>query len=73
MSYCALKSKKFRTALQGKPSIIIRDGKIDYVEMERLRMNIDDLIEEIRLQGSQKIKKIKLGVVETNGKLSLKV
>jgi len=72
VSFFSLKSKGFRKFLQGQPSVIIRKGKIDYKEMERIRMNLDDLLEEIRLQGSPKIKSIKLAVVETNGKLSLK-
>lgn len=72
ISFVVLKSKGFRKFMQGKPSVIIKNGKINYAEMEKLRMNIDDLIEEIRLQGSPKIKSIKMAIVETNGKLSIK-
>ncbi|WP_461246109.1 DUF421 domain-containing protein [Treponema sp. R6D11] len=72
ISYIAMRSKGFRRILQGKPSVIIKNGKINYAEMEKIRMNIDDLIEELRLLDVDKIKKVKQAVVETNGKLSVK-
>jgi len=71
VSFFAMKSKGFRKVVSGSPSVIIRNGKINYVEMERIRMNIDDLLEETRIAGYPVISDIKLAIVETNGKLSI--
>lgn len=71
LSCGAMKSKKLRRLISGKPSIIICDGKVNREEMRRLRMNYDDLKEELRLEGCTDIKTIKYAILETNGQLSL--
>jgi uncharacterized membrane protein YcaP (DUF421 family) len=71
ISFISLKSRKAREIISGKPNLIIKDGKINYKEMEKLRMNMDDLLEELRLKDIKKIKHVKTAIVETNGKLSI--
>ncbi|MDD4689732.1 MAG: DUF421 domain-containing protein [Eubacteriales bacterium] len=71
LSYGAMKSKKLRQLVSGKPSIIICDGEINKEEMRRLRMNYEDLKEELRLEGCTDIKTVKYAILETNGQLSL--
>lgn len=71
LSYAGMKFKPIRVLFSGKPSIIINDGKIDRTEMRRLRMNSDDLKEELRLAGCRDIKSIKYAIVETNGQMSI--
>src|SRR5690625_4164167 len=67
----SLKSVWFRTFLDGKPSIIIRRGKIDEKEMKKQRYNFDDLLVQIREKGISDVKDVELAVLETNGKLSV--
>ena len=71
LSCCAMKSKKISRLISGKPSVIIHNGKINKEEMRRLRMNYDDLKEELRLEGCTDIKTIQYAILETNGQLSL--
>lgn len=71
LSYISLKSKPFRKFISGNPCIVIKDGKIDQKTMEKLRISIDDLFEELRLQGYKNINEIKYAILETNGKLSI--
>ena len=71
VSYVSLKNKKARDIISGKPSILIRNGQIDIAEMKRLRFNIDDLIEELRISNFPNISDVELAILETNGKLSV--
>lgn len=71
ISYIALKSKRARTILCGKPSVIINKGKIDEKEMKKLRMNINDLLEQVRTKDYPSIEEIEYAILETNGDLSI--
>ena len=51
LSLLTMKSLKLRALLSGVPSILIRDGKMDQKEMRRTRMTLDEVLEELRLQG----------------------
>lgn len=71
MSYLSLKSKAMRKFLSGEPSIVIYNGRIDERELARLRFNINDLLEELRLNGCHDVSDVEVAVVETSGKLSV--
>lgn len=71
LSILSMKSLKLRALLTGVPSILIKDGKLDQKEMRRNRMTLDEVLEELRLQGYTELSSIKYAVLETNGQLSL--
>lgn len=71
LSILQLKSEKFRWVVNGRPSILIEDGKIDIDELTYQRFNINDLMEEIRLQGFFNISDIEYAILETSGQLSI--
>ena len=71
MSYLSLKSKRMRKLLSGEASIIIYDGQIDERELARLRFNINDLLEELRLNSCHDVSDVQVAVIETSGKLSI--
>ena len=71
VSFTALKSSKVRKIIIGKPSVIIENGIINWKEMEKIRFNIDDLMEELRLANCPKVQDVKKAIVETSGKLSV--
>ena len=72
-SYISVKSYKFRTAVQGHPIYVIRDGKIDTKQMKALRFTVDDLMEALRQKDVFDINEVEYAVVETNGNLSVKL
>ena len=47
LSVLTMKSVRFRTLMCGRPSVIIRKGKIDQGEMRRNRLTVDELLEEL--------------------------
>jgi len=71
MSYVSLKSKRIRRYITGEPSIVIYNGHINEGELERLRFNLNDLMEQLRLSGSPNPCDVKVAVLETNGQLSV--
>lgn len=71
LSFLSLKSRTFRRLVVGSPSVVIYDGKIIEREMERMRFNLDDLLEELRLAGCADIADVEVAVIETSGKLSI--
>jgi uncharacterized membrane protein YcaP (DUF421 family) len=71
ISMAELKSEAARTIFSGKPSIIIKDGKIDIKQLKYDRFNINDLFEELRLQGYYDIENIQYAILETSGQLSV--
>lgn len=71
LSVASMKSLKLRALLIGVPSIVIRNGVPNEREMRRNRMTLDELLEELRLQGYTDPSAIRYGILETNGQLSL--
>ncbi len=71
LSMLSMKSLKLRALLTGAPSVLIRDGVVDQREMRRTRMTLDELLEELRLQGHTDLTQIRYVILETNGQLSV--
>lgn len=71
ISYITLKNEKIRDIIDGKPTVIIKNGKLNFTEMSHLRYSLDDLVTQLRLQGVKSIEKVKYAVLENNGSLSV--
>jgi uncharacterized membrane protein YcaP (DUF421 family) len=71
LAFIALKSVRFRYFMDGKPQIIINQGKIDEKAMRRQRYNFDDLLTQLREQGINDLNLVKFAILETSGKLSV--
>lgn len=71
ISVVELKSDKARLLFCGRPSILIKNGKLDIAELKKQKLNLDDLLEEIRLSGYFDIEDIEFAILETCGQLSI--
>ena len=71
LSYLTLKNKKVRELIDGKPSVIINRGKLNFNIMGKLRYSLDDLITQLREQSISNIEDVDYAVLENNGKLSV--
>ncbi|MBA1334904.1 MAG: hypothetical protein HPY66_0525 [Firmicutes bacterium] len=71
LSYITLKSNRARKVVCGAPSILIENGKIAEKELRRLRYNINDLIEQLRLKNYANISDVEYAILETDGQLSV--
>ena len=71
LSYISLKKPKFRIFLDGNPSVIIKEGKINYNEMLKQRYNLDDLLVQLRDKGYRSIEEVEYAILESSGTLSV--
>ena len=70
-AYISIKSRRFRTLFDGKPSLIIVNGKINYKEMVKQRYSLDDLLVSLRQQGIKELDMVEYAFLEPNGELSV--
>ena len=71
MSVATMKSIRLREIICGKPSLVIREGKLVQRELNKVRLTVDELLEELRLQGVTDPATVKYAILETGGQLSL--
>jgi len=71
VSFAAQKSEKFRAAVDGRPSILIENGKIMESVLKELHLNINDLLEQLRICGFPNIADVEFAIFETNGKMTV--
>lgn len=71
LSFLSLKLPKFRIFLDGNPSVIIKEGKLNYKEMTKQKYNLDDLMVQLREKGYRSIEEIEYAILENNGSLSV--
>lgn len=71
LSIIMLKSPGIRSAVCGKPIIIIEKGKLLQSAMKKLRLSTEDLFAQLRLQEIFCIDDIDYCIAETNGQLSV--
>lgn len=71
LSLLSLKSETARRIICGSPSVLIEKGRINQKELTRLRYNITDLLEQLRLKDMPNIADVEYAILETSGKLSI--
>ena len=71
VSYISVKSTKGRQIISGKPTILIRKGRIDEKSLRKERVGIDELLEQLRLQGYFNIRDVQYAILEADGELSV--
>ncbi len=71
LSFISLKSENARGLICGKPSVVIENSRIVEEELTRLRFNINDLLEQLRLKNVPDIADVEYAILETSGQLSV--
>ncbi len=71
ISKISLKSTKFRDLIDGKPTIIIKNGIINFKNMMDQRYSLDDLLLQLREKDIRSIDNVEFAILETSGKLSV--
>jgi len=70
-SVLSLKSRRFRTLLQGHAIPIIKDGMLDQTLLRKIRYTVDDVLEALRLKDVFDPSEAAYVYVESNGSLSV--
>ena len=71
LSWCSMRNIRFRSLACGEPAIVIRNGVLQQDVMQQNRLTLDEILEELRIQGVSDITTVKYAVLETSGQLSL--
>lgn len=71
LSFFTSRNVKFKEFIEGCPSVIIRDGKINQSELARVRMSCEDLLGQLRENGIGSPADIKYALLEEDGKFSI--
>ncbi len=71
LSQLSLRNLRFREALCGTPSVLIRNGVLQQQAMEKNRYTLDELFEELREQGIFDLAEVRYAVLENSGQLSV--
>lgn len=71
ISLLSVSNIRFRTVINGSSSVIIENGQIVQKEMGKNRFTVDELLEELRLQGVVDISTVKYAILESTGRMSV--
>ncbi|MBE6830143.1 MAG: DUF421 domain-containing protein [Ruminococcaceae bacterium] len=69
--FFSAKSMRARGLLDGKPSILIQNGKIIEKNLRKTKLTLNDLLEELRVKDIFNIEDVEFALLETNGKVSV--
>lgn len=71
ISFAVTKIPFLKTVFDGKPSVLIKHGKLDKQEISKVRISIEELISSIRIAGYGSIADVDYAILEQNGQLSV--
>ena len=71
LAYISLKFPKTRVFLDGKPSVIIKNGRINFKEMSKQKYNLDDLLLQLRQNQVRSLEEVEYAILEPSGNLSI--
>ncbi len=71
ISYITLKSNSARKVICGTPSVIYDHGRFNIKDMNKLRINMNDILGQMRLKGFYNFEAIDYLIMETNGDVSI--
>ena len=71
VSYLTMKSIKVRRFFVGVPTLIIDNGKFIEKNLMKYKMDINDILEQLRINGYFDVSEVKYALLEANGTLSV--
>lgn len=71
VSYITMKSIVLRRFFIGTPTILIQNGKIIEKNLKKVKFDINDLLENCRVNGYFDLNQIEYALMEANGQLSI--
>ncbi|MBQ8333291.1 MAG: DUF421 domain-containing protein [Clostridia bacterium] len=71
ISALLIRSNALKRLFYGKPAILINRGTLDITAMKKNRIELDELLSELRQKGFSDVSHINYAILEENGKLSV--
>ncbi len=70
MTWLSYRSGRARRIIEGVPLVIIENGKPIEASLKAEQLPMDEILEAARQQGIDDLTKVRLGVLETSGRMS---
>lgn len=71
ISYLSMKSIILRRFFMGTPTIIIEKGKILEDNMKKIKLDVNELLEELRAEGYFSVNEVEYAIMEVSGDISV--
>lgn len=71
LAWVALKNKPIRDLIEGKATLMVKNGQAIPQNMAKMKYNMDDLVEHLREKGIRTVDDVELAYLEPNGGLSV--
>ena len=71
VSYITMKSIKLRRFFMGTPTMLIQNGKILEKNLKKVKCDINDMLEEVRVKGYFDLSQVEYAIMEVDGQLSI--
>jgi uncharacterized membrane protein YcaP (DUF421 family) len=71
LTQIGLKFQSTRKLVDGEPCILVHKGKINYSTLKKQQLNIDELLEELRLSDYFNLDEIQYAILENDGQISI--
>lgn len=71
VSFLTTRSAIMKKIFLGSPIILIKRGKLQQKELSKARMSMEELLSELRQNGSTSVEEVDYAILENNGKLSV--
>ncbi|WP_311970099.1 DUF421 domain-containing protein [Pseudomonas baltica] len=65
------RSSRFGEWLEGKPLVIIKEGRFEIETLDQGNISHDEFLMELRLHGVEHLGQVRLGILEVNGDVSV--
>jgi uncharacterized membrane protein YcaP (DUF421 family) len=69
-SYVGFRWPRTRSVVEGLPVVVIRDGEVQKEAVRVERLTVDELKDEARQKGIDDLGKVRVGILEPDGKFS---
>lgn len=71
IAYLSVHHVWIRKIVEGEATIVVQNGRILEKNLQKLRLSIDDLIAQLRIQGVFNLADVEVALLEPNGRLSV--
>lgn len=71
LSYISLKLPRFRRVIEDEPIILIEKGKINHKEMAKVKLTVESLLMDLRLNSAIDLTEVDYAILESNGQVSV--
>ncbi|QQK76170.1 DUF421 domain-containing protein [Salicibibacter cibarius] len=71
IEWCTQKFRWTRGALEGKPSILIRDGQIERQEMKKNKIDMNQMLQLLRKEKVFSLREVAYAILESDGTMSV--